>query len=78
LEKLQYYIEEEELKKNYRILDFIRNYKIKAKILYENYDPNRNSFILLICYLNGILSYILSFENYKFFFTYWKSFLKFY
>jgi large subunit ribosomal protein L2 len=52
-------------KKKYRIIDFLRNLKIKAQIIQEEYDPNRSSNILLICYSNGFLSYILSFEYFK-------------
>lgn len=48
------------VKNSYRILDFFRFLNKKpAKVLEKLYDPNRTSFIFLICYSNGILSFIL-------------------
>jgi large subunit ribosomal protein L2 len=51
-------------KKLYRILDFKRSlFNIPARILQLQYDPNRTSKIALVCYKNGLLSYILSPKN---------------
>ena len=48
----------------YRIIDFKRNlFNTKAKVLSIEYDPNRSSYIALIAYNLGVLSYILSSEN---------------
>lgn len=45
----------------YRIIDFRRIIKlIPAKVIRFEYDPNRSSFLALILYSNGILSYILA------------------
>ena len=49
------------VKRLYRLIDFQRNiYNISAKVIGILYDPNRSAFIALICYDNGILSYIIS------------------
>ena len=51
-------------KKVYRIIDFKRSlFNIPALVLKLKYDPNRTSKIALICYKNGILSYILAPKN---------------
>ena len=51
-------------KKLYRIIDFKRSlFNIPARILQLQYDPNRTSKIALICYKNGILSYIIAPKN---------------
>lgn len=51
-------------KRKYRLIDFARNlYNVSGIVLRIEYDPNRTSFIALICYKNGIISYILSTEN---------------
>lgn len=48
-------------KRKYRIIDFYRNnYSIPFYILRIEYDPNRNANIALICYKNGILTYIIA------------------
>lgn len=48
-------------KRKYRLIDFYRpHYKIPAFVLRIEYDPNRSSQIALICYKNGLLSYIIS------------------
>jgi large subunit ribosomal protein L2 len=53
-------------KKLYRIIDFKRAlFNIPARILQIQKDPNRTSKIALICYKNGILSYILAPKNLK-------------
>lgn len=53
-------------KRKFRLIDFYRlNYLIPAYVLRIEYDPNRTSSIALICYKNGILSYILSCEGLK-------------
>lgn len=54
------------LKQKYRIIDFNRNiFNVFAIIRRIEYDPNRNSFIALVCYKNGIISYIIAVENLK-------------
>ena len=50
-------------KKKYRIIDFKRLLEIFAIVKRIEYDPNRSSFIALICYWTGILSYILAPRN---------------
>lgn len=53
-------------KKLYRIIDFKRSlFDIPALVLKLKYDPNRTSKIALICYKNGMLSYILAPKNLK-------------
>jgi len=53
-------------KQNYRKIDFKRSIiNIPAIIIRNEYDPNRSAFISLICYKNGILSYILMPKNKK-------------
>lgn len=53
-------------KKVYRIIDFKRSlFNIPALVLKIKYDPNRTSKIALICYKNGIISYILAPKNLK-------------
>ena len=48
-------------KKLYRLIDFKRSlFHIPALVLRLEYDPNRSSFIALLCYRNGLLSYILA------------------
>jgi large subunit ribosomal protein L2 len=48
-------------KRFYRLIDFKRIITfIPAYVLRFEYDPNRNIFIVLICYLNGFMSYILA------------------
>lgn len=51
-------------KRKYRIIDFYRNlWNIEGVVLRLEYDPNRSSFIALICYKNGFITYILAVEN---------------
>lgn len=53
-------------KKNYRIIDFYKKYKcITAIVVSIQYDPNRTAPLALICYKNGMLSYILSLHGLK-------------
>jgi large subunit ribosomal protein L2 len=53
-------------KQTYRLIDFKRNkYDVPATILRLEYDPNRSSYIALIAYEDGHLSYILAPENLK-------------
>ena len=53
-------------KKNYRILDFFRTVRnIPGKVRRLEYDPNRNSYIALVCYKNSMLSYTLAYEGIK-------------
>lgn len=48
-------------KKKYRFVDFKRSYdNISAEVLRIEYDPNRSTFIALVLYENGVLSYILA------------------
>lgn len=48
-------------KKKYRIIDFKRNKDgINAKVIGIEYDPNRTSNIALICYADGVKSYIIA------------------
>lgn len=48
-------------KKKYRIIDFKRNKDgINAKVIGIEYDPNRTANIALICYADGVKSYILA------------------
>ena len=48
-------------KKKYRIIDFKRNKDgIPAKVLSIEYDPNRSANIALICYRDGLKSYIIA------------------
>lgn len=51
-------------KSKYRIIDYHRNlFNIPAMIMRIEYDPIRNTKIALICYKNGIISYILNIEG---------------
>jgi len=51
-------------KKRYRFIDFHKKlWGIKGLVIKIEYDPNRSSFISLIFYSNGILSYILAFDQ---------------
>ena len=54
-------------KKHYRIVDFKRNEKdnIEATVKAIQYDPNRSAYIALICYADGVYSYIISPEGLK-------------
>lgn len=48
-------------KKKYRIIDFKRNKDgINAKVIGIEYDPNRTANIALICYADGVKSYIIA------------------
>lgn len=51
-------------KRKYRIIDFKRNiFNIPAIIRRIEYDPNRSAFIALVCYKNGIISYVVLTEG---------------
>lgn len=53
-------------KQKYRIIDFKRSIRnIPGVVQSIQYDPNRSAFIALICYNNGIISYILAPHNLK-------------
>jgi len=53
-------------KRKFRIIDFyFYNNLIPFFVIRLEYDPNRSSKIALICYNNGILSYILAVEGLK-------------
>lgn len=48
-------------KKLYRIIDFKRSlFDIPACVLRTQHDPNRTSKIALVCYKNGMLSYLIA------------------
>jgi len=48
----------------YRIVDFKHLiWKMASLVLYNEYDPKRTSFISLVCFNNGILSYILTIDG---------------
>ena len=49
-------------RRKYRIIDFKRNSKdnIPAKVVASEYDPNRTANIALLCYADGVKSYILA------------------
>ena len=52
------------VKNSYRIIDFFRSISNKpAKVLEKIYDPNRTASLFLICYSNGVLSFILGIHN---------------
>jgi large subunit ribosomal protein L2 len=49
------------LRRKYRLIDYHRIiWNMRSQVLYNEYDPNRTSLISLLCFHNGILSYILS------------------
>lgn len=49
------------VKRKYRLVDFKRLlWNCVFYTLRTEYDPNRSAFIVLICYLNGILSYLIA------------------
>jgi large subunit ribosomal protein L2 len=51
-------------KRNYRFIDFKRNkFEVPGKIMSIEYDPNRNTNIALVSYLDGEKRYILHPEN---------------
>ena len=53
-------------KRRYRIIDFRRRKdNIPATVKAIEYDPNRNANIALICYADGVKSYILEPQNLK-------------
>ena len=49
-------------RRKYRIIDFKRNSKdnIPARVVAIEYDPNRTANIALLCYADGVKSYILA------------------
>ena len=52
-------------KKKYRVVDFKRSCELPATVKAIEYDPNRNARIALICYVNGVKSYILAPKDIK-------------
>jgi len=53
-------------KRKFRIIDFyFDNYLIPFFVIRFEYDPNRSAKIALICYKNGVLSYIIAVEGLK-------------
>ena len=50
--------------RKYRIIDFKRNLlNIIGIVRRIEYDPNRSAYIALICYKNGLISYIIAVEG---------------
>lgn len=48
-------------KQRYRLVDFKMNrFDIEAKVIAIEYDPNRTANIALICYTDGVKSYVLA------------------
>lgn len=53
-------------KRRFRIIDFyFQNYLVPFFVIRFEYDPNRSAKIALICYKNGVLSYIIAVEGLK-------------
>ena len=52
-------------KRKYRVVDFKRSCELPATVKAIEYDPNRNARIALICYVNGVKSYILAPKDIK-------------
>jgi len=53
-------------KKKKRTIDYFSNFwNVKGFVFNFEYDPNRNSLISLVLYLNGIVSYSLSLEKFS-------------
>src|SRR6185312_4837120 len=62
--KVTYISKTRRVKRKYRLIDFKR--LLWNRLFYPlriEYDPNRTAFIVLICYLDGILSYIIAPEG---------------
>jgi large subunit ribosomal protein L2 len=52
------------VKRRYRLIDFKRIFWNSVfYVLRIEYDPNRSAFVALICYLNGILTYVIATDN---------------
>jgi len=59
--KVTYIARTRRVRRRYRLIDFKRLFWNQFfKVLRIEYDPNRSSFISLICYENGILSYVIA------------------
>ncbi len=59
--KVTYISKTRRVKRKYRLVDFKRLiWNSYFLVLRFEYDPNRSSFIALVCYLNGILSYVIA------------------
>ncbi len=53
-------------KRRYRAIDFLRTKTdVPAKVIAIEYDPNRTAYIALICYADGLKSYILAPQGLK-------------
>ncbi len=51
-------------KKKFRQVDFFRSVKgVVGRVRCFVYDPNRNAFLVLVCYKNSFLSYLLASEK---------------
>lgn len=49
------------VRRRYRLIDFKRLFWNSYFLVFRvEYDPNRSAFVALICYLNGILSYVIA------------------
>lgn len=65
--KITFMAKTRRVKRRYRLVDFKRVlWNSVFYVLRVEYDPNRSAFIALICYLNGILSYIIATEKLEF------------
>jgi large subunit ribosomal protein L2 len=54
------------VRRRYRLIDFKRLYwNVYFLILRVEYDPNRSAFIALICFLNGMMTYIIASDGLK-------------
>ncbi len=53
-------------KRYYRLVDFRRNkFDISAKVISLEYDPNRTTYLALVCYIDGAKRYILASKDLK-------------
>jgi len=53
-------------KRKFRFIDFyFENYLVPSYVIRIEYDPNRSAKISLICYKNGVLSYIIAVNGLK-------------
>jgi len=49
------------VKRKYRIIDFVRNLRdVQGQVTSVEYDPNRNVYVSLVSYSNGVKGYILT------------------
>ena len=51
-------------KQFYRVIDVLSTLvDLPCIVRTLEYDPNRNTFVALVCYITGILSYIIAYNN---------------